>query len=92
MLVKYDCNVGDTYKLTKSDGTTITRTVTQKSTTDDFYYGGILIKTMTIEQDSRIPGIKKIIYKVNHKFGLVYLTAVAEDGSSIGGYLSPTNY
>jgi len=92
MLVKYDCNVGDTYKLTKSDGTTITRTVTQKSTDDDFYYGGMLIKTMTVEQDSRIPGIKKIIYKVNHKFGLVHLTAIAEDGSSIGGYLYPANY
>jgi hypothetical protein len=92
MLCKYDCNVGDKYTLTKSDGTTITRTVTQKSTDDDFYYGGMLIKTITIEQDSRMTGIKKIVYRVNHKFGLVYIQAVAEDGSSVGGYLFPSTY
>jgi hypothetical protein len=78
--------------LTKTDGKTITRTVTAKSTTDDFYYGGILIKTITVEQDPKLPGIRKFIYRLNHKFGLVYLQVVAEDGSTIGGYLFPSNY
>ena len=81
-LVKYDCNVGDEYNLTKSDGVTIHRKVTAKSTDDDTPYGFMLIKAITIEQDSRVPGIKKFIYKANHRFGLVYFEIVADDGSS----------
>lgn len=91
-MVKYDCKVGDTYKLKKSDGHTITRTVTQKSTDDDFSYGFLMIKTITVEQDSRIPGISKIVYKFNHKFGLVYAELVAEDGSKTGSLIYPENY
>lgn len=92
VMVRYDCSVGDTYKLTKADGKIITRTVTQKSTTDDFSYGLMLIKTITVEQDSRIPGIKKIIYKFNHKFGIVYVEAVATDGTKAGMLVYPQNY
>jgi hypothetical protein len=85
-LVKYDCNVGDEYKITKSDGKTITRTVTAKSTTDDFPYGFMYIKTIAIEQDSRVPGIKKFIYRANHRFGLVYFQVVADDGTTASVY------
>jgi formylmethanofuran dehydrogenase subunit D len=92
VMVRYDCSVGDTYKLTKADGKIITRTVTQKSTTDDFSYGLMYIKTITVEQDSRIPGIKKIIYKFNHKFGIVYVEAVASDGTKAGMLVYPQNY
>jgi hypothetical protein len=91
-LVKYNCKVGDTYKIEKSDGNTITRTVTQKSTEDDFSYGFYMIKTITVEQDSRIPGIQKIVYKFNHKFGLVAAEVVAEDGSNISSLFYPSNY
>jgi len=90
-LVKYDAKVGDVYTLTKSDGTKITRTVTQVSTTDDFYYSGLLIKTITVEQDSRIPGVSKIVMKINHKFGIVYAELQMEDGSKIYSYLYSTN-
>jgi hypothetical protein len=92
VMVRYDAKVGDTYTLTKADGKTITRTVTQVSTTDDFGYGLLLIKTITVEQDSRIPGIKKIIYKFNHKFGIVYVEAVAQDGSKAGVLVYPQKY
>ena len=91
-IVKYDCNVGDQYKLSKSDGATITRTVTEKSTTDDTPYSFMYIKAITVEQDSRVPGIKKFIYKANHRFGLVYFEIVAEDGSSASTYIYPSNY
>lgn len=90
-IVKYDCNVGDKYQLTKSDGKTITRTVTAKSTTDDFPYGFMNIKTITVEQDSRIPGVRKIIYRANHKFGLVHFEVVMEDGTSAKSYLYSKN-
>lgn len=86
-MVKYDCSVGDQYPLTGSDGKTITRTVTTKSTDDDFSYGLYLIKAITVEQNSLIPGVKKIVYKANHKFGLVYLQLVPESGASGSMYI-----
>ncbi len=82
VIANYSSNVGDTYTLTKSNGTTITRKVTAKTEVDDFPYGMMLIKTMTIEQDSRIPGINKIIYKVNHKYSLVQIQFVMNDGTT----------
>jgi hypothetical protein len=92
-MVKYDCSVGDQYNLTGSDNKTVTRTVTAKSTDDDFPFGLMYIKATTVEQTSpRIPGIRKIIYKANHKFGLVYMEVVPEAGSSGSMYVYPTNY
>lgn len=90
-VVKYSANVGDTYKLTKSDGVVITRTVVAKSNEDDFPYGFMNIKTMTIEQDSRIPGIKKFVVRANHKFGIVHVTAVADDNSELSAYVLSRN-
>jgi hypothetical protein len=92
-MVKYDCSVGDQYNLTGSDNQTVTRTVTTKSTDDDFSYGFMLIKAITVEQTSpRVPGIRKIVYKANHKFGLVYMQVVPETGASGSMYVYPTNY
>jgi hypothetical protein len=92
VLVKYDGKVGDKYTLEKDDGTVITREIVRKSTEDDFYWGGMIIKTTDVEQDSRIPGIEKLVYYTNHKFGLVAVQAVMEDGSSNWLNLNPTNY
>ncbi|MEP0862478.1 MAG: hypothetical protein HRF52_13660 [Ignavibacterium sp.] len=90
-LVKYDAKVGDQYKLTKSDGKTITRTVTARSDANDFPYGFYYIKTITLEQDSRIPGIQKFVYRANHKFGIVYLEIYLEDGSKVSSYIFAPN-
>lgn len=91
-IAKFDCKVGDVYQIAKSDGKTITRSVTAVSTNDDFPYNGMYIKTITTEQDSRIPGVRKFVYRTNHKFGLVYVEAQLEDGSTAGTYLYPSNY
>jgi hypothetical protein len=91
-VVKYDAKVGDKYVLKKSNGQKITRKVIQKSEDDDFEWGLMYIKVITVEQDSRIPGIKNIIYKLNHKFGLVYVEANAEDGSKFSAYVYSANY
>jgi hypothetical protein len=91
-MVKYDAAVGDQYKLAKSDGKTITRTVTAHSTDDDFAWGFMYIKTITVEQDSRMTGIKKIVYRFNHKFGLVFVEIVPESGTSASGYFYTTKY
>lgn len=90
-VVKYASNVGDTYKVSKSDGVVITRSVVAKSDKDDFPFGSFNIKTMTIEQDSRIPGIKKFVIRANHKFGIVHVELVAEDGSTMSSYLLSKN-
>lgn len=84
VIVNYNSSVGDKYTLTKADGTTITRTVTAKTTVDDYpVMGGMmLIKTMTIEQDSRIPGISRIVYITNHKYALVAVVIYMNDGTS----------
>lgn len=92
VLVHYDANVGDKYTFQKSDGTTITRTVVRKSTTDDFYWGGMNIKTIDVEQSSKIPGVSKIVYFTNHKFGLVAVRLYMEDGSTPQLDLSPSKY
>ncbi len=84
VIVNYNSSVGDKYTLTKADGTTITRTVTAKTTVDDYpVMGGMmLIKTMTTEQDSRIPGINRIVYVTNHKYALVAIIFYMNDGTS----------
>ncbi len=91
-LVKYDCEVGDTYPLKLSNGKTITRKVVAKSSQDDFAWGFMLIKTVTVEQNAVVPGIEKFVFKANHRFGLVFVEAVMEDGSSIELYVYPSNY
>lgn len=90
-LVKYDAKVGDQYQVSKSDGKTITRTVKARSDVDDFPYGFYYIKTITVEQDSRIPGIQKFVYRANHKFGIVHLEVFLEDGSTISSYIYAPN-
>jgi hypothetical protein len=92
VLVKYDAEVGDKYTLKKSDGKTIVREVVRKSTTDDFYWGGMFIKTIDVEQSSNIPGVESITYFCNHKFGVVAVRLQMEDGSTPQMDLVPTNY
>jgi hypothetical protein len=82
-LVKYDASVGDTYTAVRN-GHTITRTVTQKSSTDDYYWGGMLIKTITVEETGRnLPGVNKTVMYYNHNFGFVGYEIHAEDGSKL---------
>lgn len=82
VLIKFDAKVGDTYTLTRGSST-ITRTVTAVSTTDDFPWNNMLIKTDTVEEKGRnLPGVSKIEYRTNHRFGLVAIKAYFEDGTS----------
>jgi len=83
IIVKYSSNVGDTYPV---GSTGIKRTVVSKSTTDDYYYGSIMIKVMKIEEP--VTGMKslavnKITYIANHRFGLVGIKYNFNDGSSL---------
>jgi hypothetical protein len=92
VIARYDAKVGDKYTLRKSDGNTITRTVTAVSTEDDYFWNWMYIKTVTVEQDSRIPGVARIVYNANHKFGLVGVDIYMEDGSVVKVPIYPYNY
>lgn len=80
-LAEYDARVGDTYK-TKAALGTFERKVTRVSSDDDYPWGFMMIKTIKVEETIRhIPGISKVVYYANHRFGLVGMDVIYEDGS-----------
>ena len=72
-VVQYDWNVGDSVSAyidkDSNQDSLITRKCIQKSTTDDYYWNGLNIKTLTVEE--KHPEYT-VTYKANHKFGIVY--------------------
>ena len=91
VLAKYDAKVGDTYTCEKANGGTFTRTVTEISEEDNFPYEGMWIKTITVEEPGRNIAINKIVYELNHKFGLVHANIFMQDGSVVAAYLHSDN-
>lgn len=94
ILVKYDAKVGDQWKLNIGKGSTMVRTVTSVSTTDDYDWNSMKIKVIKVEETGRgLPGVKNVEFVANHKFGLVGVTLNLEDGSSqqIAVYSTNTN-
>lgn len=85
IMVKYDDPVGTTYKVVKDNGEELVRTITEKTGQDDWPFGFFLIKTVKVEQQvaSDDPLVDYIEYRVNHKFGLVYLKYVFKDGTDL---------
>ena len=86
ILVKYDAKVGDKWSYTTLGGKKLNREVISKSTDDDYYWGGMYIKVIEVEQNLPYPGFTKVVYSANHKFGLVGAVVTLEDGST--SYLS----
>lgn len=85
-IAKFNAKVGDSYPIKTDDGKDIVRTVTERTDQDDFPYGFYDIKTIKVEEDPKIPGIKNITYRVNHRFGLVWFEIEMEDGSKASSY------
>jgi len=84
IVVNYSSVVGDKYAITSSSDK---RTVVSKSTTDDYFYGFLMIKVMKIEETvsgalKSTTGLDKITYWANHRFGLVGIEFSYSDGSS----------
>ncbi|WP_234567358.1 hypothetical protein [Rhodohalobacter sp. 614A] len=80
-IVEYDGKVGDTYELKRSSSNLV-RKVTHKSSDDDYSWSFFLIKTIQVEETGQMmPGISKIKYIANHRFGLVGYEVYFEDGS-----------
>lgn len=79
-LVDYGGNVGDKYTATVG-GTKLENEVIEKSTEDDYYWGGMFIKVTTVRYKSNSPGISYVDAMYNHKFALVGVAITFEDGT-----------
>lgn len=80
--VKYADPQGTTYNVTRDNGEKLTATVTEKTGLDDWPYSFWSIKTSKVEYvaPTTDPVLSKVTFRVNHKFGLVYLKAEGKDG------------
>lgn len=94
ILVKYDSNVGDVYAWTDGNGKKLTRRVSEKSATDDWPFGFMYIKTITVEQtvfhDEMDDLVNRLTFKANHRFGMVYVEAQLKNGTLLKMDLYPT--
>lgn len=77
IIVDYDSKVGDEYKIPGG-----VRTVVSKSTEDDFFWGGMMIKVTQVEEYPKNIGVKKVLYSANHKFGLVAIEFTFDDNTT----------
>jgi hypothetical protein len=85
IIVKYDSKVGDVY----AGGSGIEREVIYKSTNDDYPYGFLYIKVMKVEESpTPFPGVSKIVYIANHRFGMVGIEYTLDDNSTYNFSLS----
>lgn len=88
---RYDDPVGTRYTATQSDGSVLTRTVTEKTGVDDFFWNGLLIKTIKVEQDFPAGDsiAKKLTIRGNHRFGLVYAELQLNNNDKVKITLDP---
>jgi opacity protein-like surface antigen len=85
-IVKYNAGVGDKYEFTRSDGIRLQRTVTSKSTTDDYQVGFWLLKVIKVKEEtvgSEDPLLDELVYITNHKYGLVGLEGRLKSGKPL---------
>lgn len=80
-IMDYDAKVGDKYTL-KHGGKTIVREVKSVSKEDDYSWGFMDIKVIRVEETGRnIPGLSKVEFVGNHKWGMVGVILHFEDGT-----------
>ncbi len=90
-IVKYADGVGAKYEFTDKDGIHITRTITSKSTTDDYPVGFWLLKVSKIEERKDDSFVDYITYVGNHKYGLVGVRIGMKNGKKfVMGIFPPT--
>jgi hypothetical protein len=85
VIARYGDGVGASYELERFPGEIHTRTVTEKTGQDDWPFLFYNIKTSKVEQETMPEDemVERIIYRVNHKFGLVYMEVQMRSGEKI---------
>lgn len=87
IVVKYNAKKGDKYEANQY-GQTIVREVKEVSKEDDFLWNSMYIKVIQVEETgSGIPGVSKVVYYANHRFGIVGVDVYFEDGSHNFAYV-----
>ncbi|MCW5907465.1 MAG: hypothetical protein KIS94_06375 [Chitinophagales bacterium] len=88
---KYGDPQGTTYTLKRTNGDVLTTTVTEKTGQDDWPYGFMYIKTSKVEYNAPAtdPVLSKVTFRINHKFGLVYLKTEGKNGKVLEIELVP---
>lgn len=83
--VRYADGVGTKYEVDTKTGETLTAEITEKTGKDDWPYGFYMIKTSKVEYVAPVEDkvINKVSYRVNHKFGLVYIKAEFRNGKVV---------
>lgn len=81
VIMKYDVKAGDSWSYTKKNGNKVNMEVVHKSSDDDYFYSGMMIKAVKVERKSNETGVTKIVYIGNHRFGLVGVELYLDDGS-----------
>jgi hypothetical protein len=86
VMAKYGDGVGTEYAIKNNKGQVLSRKVTEKTGIDEWPFGFYLIKTSLIEHvpPADNPVFNKISYRVNHKFGLVFIDFELKDGTKLG--------
>jgi len=85
IIARYGDDVGAKYELERFPGEIHTRTVTEKTGLDEWPFVFWYIKTSKIEQET-LPEddlVERVIYRVNHKFGLVYMELQLRSGEKV---------
>jgi len=83
VLVRYDAEVGEEYSLTIA-GQNIKNKVVKRSSDDDFFWSGFWIKVVKVESTGHtLPGVDKVIYYANHKFGMVGVDLKKSNGTMV---------
>ncbi|MEZ5009309.1 MAG: hypothetical protein R2753_14295 [Chitinophagales bacterium] len=91
VIVKYDAKVGDVYT-GKVDGKTITNKVVARSTDDDYFWDGFMIKVIEVESTGHVNGnLNKVTYYANHKFGLVGVKLLFDNDNTISASIYSDN-
>lgn len=85
VIARYSDEVGAKYELERLPGEIHTRTVTEKTGQDEWPFVFLNIKTSKIEQEMQPEDelMERVIYRVNHKFGLVYFEAQMRSGETV---------
>lgn len=90
-IAKYSDGVGAEYEYTTDNGTKITRKIIEKTGLDDFPMGNLLVKTSKVEQvfPASDKSVSKAVYRVNHKFGLIYVDMLLKTGQWVNISIFP---
>lgn len=89
--VKYADPLGTVNEVKRDNGDVLKTTVTEKTDVDEWPLGFYYIKTSKHEYNAPAsdPKLQKVTFRINHKFGMVYVKTETKDGNVLELKLVP---